>query len=458
MQHREIVAIAREGMRDPVLGADFGRQHGARVDAAGPGAEQATARAEHRAELGFTDGGDLAYAFELVLVEPLPDVIGHFGQQLEGVGGEEGRLAARAHAQRGLVGAPPDAGGRLGDQLVDRHADGEREAQLLARFAADPLGDVEGGPEEPLGAAQVEEGVAPAARLDDRGVAPENGGQGTGSAGVELRVRREQHQVGAELAGPAHQHPPRDTRRLRFGGEREHRGAVGAGGRHGERAAPERRRRQPLDGGAKRRRIDEHNGLHRSGRRQEAGMAGSVPLAADGEAEGLLEGAQAAGERRFVLPSGVVARAVALAIAGEQLGKFALQYREEPVARGGAQPERIADSEARAGGTPRLHQGGERGPAVGDTREDRGDQQPGVDAAAGEPGKRADAGVGRGTPRLDPAQQGGIERGNGNVDRELVLPGQPGEQVEVAGDQRRLGDQPDGEAAVPQQRLEQPAG
>ena len=39
-----------------------------------------------------------------------------------------------------------------------------------------------------------------------------------------------------------------------------------------------------------------------------------------------------------------------------------------------------------------------------------------------------------------------------------VLPGQPGEHVEIAGNQRRLGNQPDGEATVQEQRFEQLAG
>ena len=264
MQHREIVAVAGQRVRHPILGAHFGRQHRPSVDAAGPGPELAAARAEHGAELGFADRGDLADPLELVLVEPLPDVVGHVGQELERVGRQEGGLAPRIDAQGGLVRGAADAGGRLGDELVDRHADGEGETQLRAGLAADPLGDVEGRPEEPLGTAQVEEGVAPAARFDDRGVALENGGQGAGGAGVELRVRGQQHQVGAELAGPAHQHAPGDARRLRLGGEREHRGAVGAGRGHGERAAPERRSRQAFDGGAERRRIDKQNGLQAS--------------------------------------------------------------------------------------------------------------------------------------------------------------------------------------------------
>lgn len=264
MQHREVVAVGGEGMRHLVLGTDFGRQHGPGIDAAGPGPELPAAPAEHGTELGFADRGDLADPLELVFVEPLPDIVGHVGQQLERMGREESGLAPRIDAQGGLVGGAPDAGGRLGNQLVDRHADGEREAQLLAGLAADPLGDVEGRPEESLGAAQVEKGVAPPARLDDRGIALENSGQGAGGAGVQLRVRREQDQVGAELAGPSHQHPPRHARGLGLGGEREHRGPVGAGRCHGERAAAERRGCQAFHRSAKRWRVDEEDGAHDS--------------------------------------------------------------------------------------------------------------------------------------------------------------------------------------------------
>lgn len=157
---------------------------------------------------------------------------------------------------------PSDPRRGLRHQLVHRHSHRERQPQPLPRFAPDPFGDVDRGSEEAFRAAEIEKGMSVAARLDDRRIHPQDFAERAGSPGVEPGIRREQHQVGAELARPAYRHPAGYSRRLGFGREREHRRAVGAGWRHGDRTARQRRGGQPFDGGAEGGRIDEEDGLH----------------------------------------------------------------------------------------------------------------------------------------------------------------------------------------------------
>src|ERR1041385_8606663 len=59
---------------------------------------------------------------------------------------------------------------------------------------------------------------------------------------------------------------------------------------------------------------------------------------------------------------------------------------------------------------------------------------------------------------LEAPEQGGIRRGDREVDAELVPLGELGEQVQVPGDQRRLGDQSEGQPTMLQQRLQEAAG
>ena len=85
VQHAEVVGVGGEGVGEPVLGPRFRRQHRSRVDAAHLGAKQPAPAPEDGAELGLRDGRDLTDPLELVLVEPLPDVVGHLGQDGHGV-------------------------------------------------------------------------------------------------------------------------------------------------------------------------------------------------------------------------------------------------------------------------------------------------------------------------------------------------------------------------------------
>ena len=104
--------------------------------------------------------------------------------------------------------------------------------------------------------------MAEAAGLDDGRVDPEDLVQGARGAGVEPRVRRQEHQVRAELPRPPHQHPPGHSRRLRLGREGQDRSPVCQRRRHGDRPAPESRGHQPLHRGTESRRVDENDGFH----------------------------------------------------------------------------------------------------------------------------------------------------------------------------------------------------
>lgn len=266
MQHTQVVGVGGQRMGKAILGPNLGRQHRPGIDAARPRAEQPSPGPEDRAELALGDGRDLSDPFELILVEPDPDVVRNLGEDAHRMRREEQRLAASRHQQRRVpLLQPSRPSGRLRHQLVDRHANGERQPQSVPGLAPDPLGHVHRRPEEPLGAGQIEEGVTVAARLDDRRVDPKDFMERAGGAGVEPRVGWQQHEIGAKLPRHPHQHAPRYPGGLSLRREGEDGGTVGARRRHRNRPAPERRSHQPLDRGAEGRGIDEQDRLQGSG-------------------------------------------------------------------------------------------------------------------------------------------------------------------------------------------------
>ena len=103
MQHAEIVGVGGEGVGDVELGAALGRQHGARVDAAGPRPQRAAGAAEDGAERALGDGRDLADELELVVVEPAahPGVAARAARRADGARGSRPRRrpAPRAAAR-----------------------------------------------------------------------------------------------------------------------------------------------------------------------------------------------------------------------------------------------------------------------------------------------------------------------------------------------------------------------
>jgi hypothetical protein len=257
MQSAEIVGVGGEDVGDPVLRLYFRWEHRPGIDAPAPGPEQPSPRAEDGTQLALGDLGDLTDPLQLVLVEPEKDVRGYSGEQRHQVGSQEPGLTASGHHHRPRPSLPsfrptvqPSySSRRLRHQLVCRRADRDREPEPGDCLPADALGHVHQRSEEPLGAGQIEKGVAIAAGLDDRCVDPEDLVQRAGGAGVEAGVGRQQHQIGAELFRLPHQHPAGNARRPGLGRKREHGGPIGARGGHGQGTAPQRRRHHPLDGG-----------------------------------------------------------------------------------------------------------------------------------------------------------------------------------------------------------------
>ena len=149
---------------------------------------------------------------------------------------------------------------RLRHQFVHRRAHRQREAKPRSRFPADPFRDIHERAEEPFGAGEIEKSMAVAARLDDGRIDTKNLVQRAGCASVEPWIGGKQHEIGAELLCLAHQHPARDSRRLRLGRQGEHGGAIGSRWCDDERPAPKCRCRHALDGGDEGRGVDEQNG------------------------------------------------------------------------------------------------------------------------------------------------------------------------------------------------------
>jgi len=262
MQHAEIVGVGGEGMRQPVLRLDRGGQDRPSVDPAAPGAEHPAPRAEDRAELALGDGGHLPDFFQLILVETEQDVIGYVGKHPDEMGRQEGRLRAEGHQHGPEASGPSRPGGGFRDQLVHGHSHRERQPEPFGRFASDPLGHIDGRTEQSFGAADIQKGVSIALGLDDRRIDPEDFVERPGRAGVEPGIGRQQDQIGTELPRQPYSHAARDSRRLRLGRKRQHRGAIGTGRRHRERPAPKCRSHQALDRGAEGGGIDEQDGLH----------------------------------------------------------------------------------------------------------------------------------------------------------------------------------------------------
>jgi len=257
-QHAEIVGVGGQRVGQMEFELLLGGQHRPGVDPARPRPQGPAGAAEHGAQRGLRNGGDLADQLELVVVEPAPHAGMQIGQHVEGMGSEKSRLGAARDLEQRL--GLDHRGGRLAHQLVDSHPDRQRQAEPLPRLPPDPLGDVDGGTEQPPGSGEIEEGVPVAARLDDRRVDPEDLVQRAGGPGVERRVGWQEDQVGAQLAGLPHRHPPAHPRPPGLGGQRKDDGAIGSRRRHHDGAGAERGRGQLLHRGAEGWGIDEEDG------------------------------------------------------------------------------------------------------------------------------------------------------------------------------------------------------
>ena len=271
VQHAEIVGVGGEDVLDAQLGEALGRQHRARIDAQRPRPQRAARVAEDGAERTLGNRRHLADQIELVVVEPGPDPRMQVGEHDQRMGREESGLDPEGHDQRvplravRLPACPPvRPDHRLAHQLVGGDADREGEAEPAPDLPLHPRGDIDRRAEQPVGAGQVEIGVAVAARLDDGSVGAEDLMQRARSAGIEPGVGRDDDQVGALLQRLPHHHASLDAGAPRLRRKREHHRPLGAGRRHRHRAGCERGGDQRFDRGAEGGGIDEEDGARQA--------------------------------------------------------------------------------------------------------------------------------------------------------------------------------------------------
>ena len=127
-------------------------------------------------------------------------------------------------------------------------------------------------------------------------------------------------------------------------------------------------------------------------------------------------------------------------------------------------PRRGAESERLPGhatGTSFLRRAEERGqlrPAVGDAGNDGSHEKADIEPGGGQAAEGAEPGVRGGGAGLDAPDQPPLEGGERDVNAHGVPLGELDQEVDVPGDERRLGDDAEVEPAVREERLEQPAG
>src|SRR5882724_1125605 len=192
-------------------------------------------------------------------------------------------------------------------------------------------------------------------------------------------------------------------------------------------------------------------------------IAPIVPCVTDSRAalDALFQAAREAGAHYVVgsaLRLGPAARHRFLPHLAREFPERAGQMGKEAVPRCGAEAERRPDHVVGTGLPRRLEERVERGAAVGDARNDGRNQQTGSDAGAGQFGEGAEARRRHWRAELEPPGQPGVQCCQRDVHFELVTLGQLAQHDEIAGDQRRLGDEAEGEPAIGQQRLEHSTG
>jgi hypothetical protein len=95
---------------------------------------------------------------------------------------------------------------QLGHGLRRPHAHRAGEVELRPDVGADPVPDGAGVTEQPDGTCDVEEGLVEGQRLDQRRVGAQDGHHRPRSLAVALEVAADDHQFGAQAAGPHHRH------------------------------------------------------------------------------------------------------------------------------------------------------------------------------------------------------------------------------------------------------------
>ena len=131
---------------------------------------------------------------------------------------ERDLLLRRHHEQAVWLG---HAAGHLRQVLRPRHADGDREADLLAHPAPQPRGHRRRGARDPPHAAHVEERLVDRQPLDQRGRVVEQREHGLARVDVGREPRRDDHGVRAQLPRPLAAHRAVHAARLRLVAGRE---------------------------------------------------------------------------------------------------------------------------------------------------------------------------------------------------------------------------------------------
>ncbi len=143
---------------------------------------------------------------------------------------------------------------------------------------------------------------------------------------------------------------------------------------------------------------------------------------------------------------------VELLVAGEEVGAFGLQPGEEDVLHLVAEVEGYAAQEGRAGLAGSLDDRADLVGAVVDAGHQWGDEDAGVDAAPAQLGDRVEASAGAGGVRLGRAPRVLVEGRHREVDRDGQVLRHPLVDVDVAHDQRRLGQHRDRRLGLLQRR------
>ena len=145
---------------------------------------------------------------------------------------------------------------------------------------------------------------------------------------------------------------------------------------------------------------------------------------------------------------------IGLPVAISQLGIVLLQDREKPVPDPGIQAQWARGNETGSGPARRREQGIQAGQGIGDPGQDRCDDQSGIDPRRCQSFQRAQANGRHRGACLDAANQRGVQRHERDMDFQIVAALDLDEHVDVARDERALGDDADRQSFTLRQSLE----
>src|SRR5688572_20986482 len=131
---------------------------------------------------------------------------------------------------------------------------------------------------------------------------------------------------------------------------------------------------------------------------------------------------------------------------------------KKAVPRCGTEPERRPDYIAGARLLRRLHQPSQTGPVVGDSWNDGGYNEPRMNPTLGEPPECPKPRRRHWRAELQPACQPRVRRGQRDIDAELIALRNRLKKIEITSNERRFGDDLDGQTVIRAQHLQDSAG